>query len=284
MDPENESTKDLEDLEKRLMADLDADPSDPADADLPDGDEQAGSDEPSKPAAAASTEKIEDKAEPAKDDKKSEDAGLDAKARAQVRAARRAERHARMRADALERELQQLRAQGGQATQEGPDDDEVLAVLETDLPEAAKRFKALKSKVQELEQTKPSASQQQQAEFVPESLPAEIQDDVDEVDELADWQHDPDQARWQMAKRIDMVLEAHPKWAGKPRVERFREVARRVNQELGEPPVQKPKPGAAPRVDDDVPETLTGVRGGASTRNTEPDYSRMTDEQILNSL
>lgn len=204
--------------------------------------------------------------------------------RAALRAARRSERQAREEAETLRRELAELRAKAP-----APPVDPVMARLERELPEAAQMFKDLTKKVEAI--TAPAAAPATaEPTFVPDALPAELQAAVDKIDQLSDWQHDPDQTAWTLAKAADGMLSKHPAWRDKPHDERLAEVARRVASELGTPAAPAPSPATvAARVIDKTAtlsiETLSDLRSGAApTSTSEPDFGAMTPEEITAAL
>lgn len=313
---DGQAKKELDAFEAKLLAELDSDDGSDADNELPpddsdgdgDGDGEGSADKGQQADAqgdkpAASGKATESEGQGAQGDKPgaaAEDQQDDDKAgsRSALRAARRAERLARQRAEQLERELAELRAKNGATDKDDAgddtDDDVLLQDLEQDMPTVAAKFKRLKTQLEEAQarlKDVPKAQAEDEPAFVPESLPKELQAVVDEIDDLSDWQHDPRlQTQWELAKRVDGLLTAHPKWKDKPVAERLTEVVRRVKDELGSAS-SAPAPTQAPARrkpvvidDDDAPETLSGVRGGTSPRNTEPDYSRMSDDQIMASL
>lgn len=309
---DGQAKKELDAFEAKLLADLDSDDGSDADELPPDDeagdgaegntdeDQQADAQGEIKPAASGKAAESEGEGrqgdKPAAEDQQDDDK---AGSRSALRAARRAERLARQRAEQLERELAELRSKSGTTdkadAEDDTDDDVLLQDLEQDMPAVAAKFKRLKTQLEEAQaklKEAPKANAEDEPAFVPESLPKELQAVVDEIDDLSDWQHDPRlQTQWELAKRVDGLLTAHPKWKDKPVAERLTEVVRRVKDEL-DSASSAPAPTKAPARrkpaviddDDDAPETLSGVRGGTSPRNTEPDFSRMTDDQILASL
>lgn len=242
---------------------------------------------PAEPAAPA----------PAQDDRSQGDV------RAALRASRRAERHAREQAERLQRENEELRARTAAAPAPAPAQD---PRIEDFTPEQLEEMKqdfpgqyALLLKVKELEARVPAAaapapaSNAQQDEFLPVALPEDVQEAVDKVPDLLAWQLDPDQKRWTAAIQADAMLLQSPKWADKPMEVRYAEVARLVNDQFGTPSQQQQQGAAdleaARRVIEQqartTPMSISDIRGGTSPHHaTTPDYSRMSDEQILASL
>lgn len=204
--------------------------------------------------------------------------------RAALRASRRAEHRLRQDNDRLHAELEEARKATPVPKQADDDlNDDEVAELESDFPvigKLARQNKALQSKVDALIGQQGS-SQQRQAdpEFQPLVLPPELQDVVDDIPALLAWQHDPDQAAFQMATAEDNKLRIHPKWKDKPIAERFAEVARRVNADLGEvsPATSKPRVNVddaldrAPRV---RPGTLGDIGGGGEIQKSASNLGR----------
>jgi hypothetical protein len=213
--------------------------------------------------------------------------------RAALRAARRDAKHARTALEKANAELEELRKRTpatDPAAQAAEDEETVLSTIEADQPEIASVIKRLTAKVKQLEGGLKQQEVPSDPEFEPEVLPEEVQADVDETPELLKWQYDADQTAWQLAKKTDGLLMSHPKWKDATQADRLKEVARRVAEEIGTPttPPVDPKE-AARKVIEGAParqrETLSDLRGG----NTPPaggstDYSRMSDEEVINSL
>lgn len=203
--------------------------------------------------------------------------------RAALRAARRSERQARAEAEALRKELETLRGTAPAAKSEF---DEALDKLDVDVAPAAVAIRALQKEVQKL--TQPAAPAQ--PAFVPDTLPDELQDAVDEAQTLHDWQHNPDQTAWRAAKRHDAILADLPAWKDKPLMVRLAEVERRVAADLGTPAPTPPltPSGRQPIVNAPARgiETLSDLRGGVGpSHNPGPDFSSMkSDEEIMAAL
>lgn len=207
--------------------------------------------------------------------------------RAALRASRRAERRAQEEVARLKAENEALR-QGKTVASGETDEDEVLATLEIDQPEVATVFKRLKEKVDRLEGSQ--AQREADPEFIPDSLPPELQDAVDEIPALLAMQNDPDQASWSLAKRTDALLTVHPKWANASQTDRLNEVARRVAAELGtqaQPTTVDHQARAREAIASAKSAgigTLSDLRGGDDPGKQTPDYGRMSDEEVINSL
>jgi hypothetical protein len=211
--------------------------------------------------------------------------------RAALRASRRAERESRENATRLAEENAELRKQLGQPAAKSTDEIDMEAI-EADLPSAAPVIKQLVNQVKELQQQSAAPKKAEVPAFVPDMLPPEIQAAVEQVPQLDDWQHDPDQTAWTLAKKVDSLLLEHPAWKDKPMPQRMAEVARRVSGELGtpKPPTPNGNPNALQQRLQDAPsrepETLSDLRGGvAPSANTGPDfYSMKSDEDVMTAL
>jgi hypothetical protein len=223
--------------------------------------------------------------------------------RAALRASRRAERQARERAEQLAAELAELRKQVPQqqvpASVDGITDQE-LAEMEQDFPAQAKLVRANRELQKQLQQVVASQAQQPaqaaQPEFMPPALPPDLQEVVDDIPALLAWQCNPDQTAFEMAKATDAALMVHPVWKDKPVAERFAEVTRRVQAELGAAPAPQPsqqqQPAATPAqvlasVPRQAPSTLSDIgAGGTGVENplTLDRMARMSDEDILAEL
>lgn len=206
-----------------------------------------------------------------------------------LRAARHDARQARQEAERLRAELEDARkaipAQRDEA-------DDVLAELEEDAPQVVAVVKALKAEIAELKGAKAPQAEATPA-FVPDMLPPELQAAVDEVDELADWQADPNQAMWNAAKRADGMLYELPAWRSRPPTERLAEAVRLVKQQASATtttqaaaPARDPKQAARDAINNAPrqPLAIGDLRGGAAPKASGPNYGAMTDEEIIASL
>ncbi|APW38447.1 hypothetical protein RD110_15600 [Rhodoferax koreense] len=114
-----------------------------------------------------------------------------------------------------------------------------------------------------------------------------IQDAIDTVPQLVAWQYDPDaQDKFARAIEHDELLKVEPAWQNRPLADRLVEVTRRVLAEAAPAPqTQRKDPqaviAAAPT---QSPQQISDFKGGALPNKTEPDYSRMSDEEIIRSL
>lgn len=218
--------------------------------------------------------------------------------RVALRAARHGERIQRRRADQLEAQLRELQQQAPPKSDE-TDVAAVLSVLEADHPEVAAVVKPLVEKVNDL-QTKLDTAQTKRAEtpaFAPEVLPDDLQDVIDStegLEQLETWRVSADmQEHWQAAKAADRLLLNLPRWKQASEAERLAEVIRRVNADMAAaqvPATKQPDPKEQARARIEAApkagiETLSDLRGGeTSSTTTTPDYTRMSDEEIIASL
>jgi hypothetical protein len=158
---------------------------------------------------------------------------------------RRADEAAR-RAAELERELADLKA-GKQPGGEAADlTEEEVVQMEQDFPEHGKKLRAVFEKARQYEESARSAAKDEPADT---SNP--IQDAIDQIPLLVDWQA-TDPAKFSRAGEIDDVLKKSPKWQGKPLAERFAQAVRMVAEENDiplddEPAPSTSKPGNAQR-------------------------------------
>ena len=139
--------------------------------------------------------------------------------------------------------------------------------------------------------TQPEPVAKAEPDFEPPSLPPELQDVVDQIPDLLDWQHNPDQTLFEMAKAEDRKLLLHPKWKDVGEGKRLEEVVRRVKADIA--PEQAPAPAEtkprvnvkdaidkAPRV---KPNTLSDIGGGGDTPTAGSNlgrFSQMSDADI----
>lgn len=217
--------------------------------------------------------------------------------RVALRAARRGEARALDRAKAAEAELATLREKlpaDQRQDNDGVDlSDAEMSALEAEFPAVAKVARAAKAASAAaqaaLEAAAPAPAEQ---EFIPQALPPELQEAVDEVPDLLAWQHNPNQEVFERAKRMDGYLFADPVWKAKPVAERMAEVVKRVKQDMG---IASPAP-APQRADPDAaianakrsdPNTLSDIGGGGG-KEPPPDnrdrYSKMSEEAIMADL
>lgn len=215
--------------------------------------------------------------------------------RAALRAARRSEQQWREQAQQLKQQLDEALAK--LPANARPEDstqvtDEELATLEVDYPVVAKAVRLAKQAAEAVSASAPAATQQAAAEFMPPYLPPEFQEAVDEVPDLLAWQHDPDQSRFEAAKKVDAYLFGLAAWKDKPLTERLAEVARRVNADLGHAPAPAPQradPAAViANLERPAPSTLSDLQGGSGKEpppaSNVQRYAGMSEEQILADL
>ena len=201
--------------------------------------------------------------------------------RAALRAARRDAKRANERAQQLEHELKDLKA--GKAPVAAHVTDEEMAELEENFPVAAKLAREvanLKAKLQATTQAQPPEDS-----FEPVRYDPEIQEVIDSVPELVNWQFDPtQQQRFHAAIEMDKYLLTLPDWKDKPLNERLAEVTSRVKRDVS--------PGEPRRNPNDVinglptqgAQRISDFKGGMQPDKSTPDYSRMSDEEIIASL
>lgn len=197
--------------------------------------------------------------------------------RRSLRAARHAERQATKRVDALQAELEALRAKHGTGDDDesfdGSDERFNQAVQEVaqDIPVVSAMAKRMAAMQEQLRQLAPQV-QAKPEDFTPPQLPPEIQDDVDMVPALLSWQVDPSQTNWQAAVAMDAYLRTSPAWAGKTQTERFREVVRRVNEEAAPRGLPRKEgadiDAALSKAQRRTPSTLSDIGGGDGNTQT----------------
>lgn len=200
--------------------------------------------------------------------------------RAALRAARRDAKRAHERAAQLEQEVADLKAGKTQAATHVTDEE--LAELDENFPVAAKLAREvaeLKTKLQTATKAAPTD------EFEPVKYDPEVQEVIDAVPDLVNWQYDPKtQDRFHAAIEMDKYLMTLPDWQNKPLNERLVEVTRRVKADVapGEP---KRNPQAViDALKTDGPKRISDFKGGMQPDKSTPDYSRMSDEEIIASL
>lgn len=198
--------------------------------------------------------------------------------KAALRAARAAEARAKREAERLRRENEELKQRAPAAPQDSDElTDEDVETIAADFPALAKVAKAVRKAA--VSAPAPAAPQGETTpEFVPVSLPEELQEAVDATPDLLAWQHNPDQTAFDMAKAVDVLLDKHPKWGKAPLAERFAEVVKRVKQELADAP-------AAPRADVQAaldnapvrtPRSVGEIGGGSGRQPAGNDLSRFS--------
>ena len=138
-------------------------------------------------------------------------------------------------------------------------------------------------------------------DFEPLSYSPAVQEVIDSVPDLLAWQYDPNaQDRFQRATEYDKALMHDPDWKGKSPTERFAEAAERTKRAFGAAASPSPAPAPSPsaaaaavRLDPAAaiaeapasgPKGISDFRGGAPAAPTPPDYSPMSDEEVMASL
>ena len=199
----------------------------------------------------------------------------------------------------LQRDLEQARA-GGQKVDNTITDEE-LEQLDQDFPLQARlvrRQRELEAQIAASRQAVPAPA----PEFEAPSYPPAVQEVIDSVPDLLAWQYDPNaQDRFQRAIEYDKALMVDPDWKNRSPAERFAEAAERTKRSFGTAspapsPAPAPSPSAAPaatRLDPAAalaaapasgPKGISDFRGGAPATALEPNYSSMTDEEVMASL
>lgn len=220
---------------------------------------------------------------------------------AALRASRRSEKRALEKAERLERENEELRSKIPSAVDADGGIDESLAA---DFPEVAAALKKRDQQIAELnerlKQTPQGNQVTQNQEFIPPELPLDVQEIVDEIPDLLDLQHNPDQTGWRLAVGFDAALNAHPVWSTKTPAQRFAEATRRAKAELSTTNTTSTTDTSRKTAADPVaaaqevvakaprqqPNTLSDFGGSA----TEPEgsnlsrFARMSDDDITNEL
>lgn len=212
--------------------------------------------------------------------------------RAALRAARHAEKRLREDNQKLIEENAALR-QGKTAVDTQVTDAE-LAQLEEDFPLQAKIVRKQREIEQQLQQQQAAA--QPAPGFEAPSYDPAVQEVIDSVPQLVNWQYDPAaQDKFARAIEYDKALVIDPDWAAKPIAERFAEAARRTEAALA-PASLTPAPIAAPaaaRLDPATvianapaagPKGISDFRGGAPASPPSINYAGMSDEAIMASL
>lgn len=201
--------------------------------------------------------------------------------RAALRASRRAEKRAREEAERLRKDLEDARAGKAQTTSTDISDEE-LAQMEIDFPLQAKLVRKQREQEQELAALRQRAAPQ--PEFEPVLYDPDVQEIIDSVPDLVAWQYDPQaQDKFIRAIEHDKLLLTKPEWQGKPDAERFAEAARLVKAETT-PATRIDTAQLVANLPTQQPRQISDFRGGARPDQTLPDYTKMTDDQIMASL
>jgi hypothetical protein len=211
--------------------------------------------------------------------------------RAALRAARRSERRLRDEVEALRRENEQLKGKSDAVTTEITDDE--LAQMEVDFPLQAKLVRQQRELKAQLEQV--TAAKAPPPEFEPIAYDPVVQAEIDKVPDLLAWQEDADaQDKFLRAIEYDKALALDPDWRERTVSERFAEAARRTKNAFAQTTTPEPAATtAAPRRDPAAaiqsapvqgPKGISDFRGGAPLQSSRPDYSEMSNEEIMASL
>lgn len=212
--------------------------------------------------------------------------------RAALRAARHAEKRLRDENQKLREEVEAIRQ--GKAPVDTQVTDAELAQLEEDFPLQAKIVRRQREIEQQLQQQ--HAAAQPAPGFEALSYDPAVQEVIDSVPQLVNWQYDPaGQDKFARAIEYDKSLVIDPDWANKPIAERFAEAVRRTQAALA-PATPAPTPSAAPaaaRLDPATvianapaagPKGISDFRGGAPASFSSVNYAGMSDEDIMASL
>lgn len=279
----------LASFEKQVLSELQPDSEDPIlDQQAPEGEQPPASAQTTPAPATAATTPPATPAEPEP---------TQGDPRAALRASRRAERQARDLAEQRNRENEQLKAELAQmrgTAAADPDADPDMAALEVDVPQAAAVVKKLLKKVDDLEQQLAAPKTASEPDFVPETLPPELQETVDDIPQLLAWQNGAQfKDHWTLAKSTDLMLTKHPAWKDKPEADRLNEVARRVSSEMGTPSTANTTAAAAKLALQRIQSaqepglgTLSDLRGGVAP-NASPGtdfYSMKSDDEVMSAL
>lgn len=208
--------------------------------------------------------------------------------RAATFSARQDAKAARDRAAAAEAEAARLRA----AAPQTPDPvTKAIASAKEVLPEHAAAFESIQGQITQLQAA--AAPPPPAPVWEPVRLTPELQAAVDANDELAFYHGSKDhQGVFDAIAAADGLLYVSPAWKARPLNERLTEAMRFAKEQLSAP-VPPPPPDAstaalqaATAASAQAPalSTLSDLRGGVPPNNAEPDYSRMTEEQILGHL
>ena len=218
---------------------------------------------------------------------------------AALRASRHAEKRLRSEVERLGAENEALKAGKGHVSNEITDAE--IDQLEEDFPLQAKLARETRDLKRRLdEQQRPI--EQAATEFAAWIFPPQVQELIDAVPKLLEWQYDPAaQDKFERAVDYDKSLIVDPDWKDKSPAERFNEAVRRTEAALS--PNSNPSaaqaavPAAASlaaRIDPAAavaaalpagPQGISDFRGGApAATTTGPNFKGMTDEQIMASL
>lgn len=218
---------------------------------------------------------------------------------AALQAERRSARAASAKADRLANELaaaQQLieDLKAGKTPDTGVVTEEDVRDMEENFPEQGKKMRAL------FEAAKAATPAAPASDPDPGEAEDPVQEAIDQVPLLLEWQHG-DAEKFARAIEHDTVLRKSPKWADKPAVDRFTEVARRVADEFDIPfPSPKtstqtagtaaPANAAAPQsaavqaAQRKPPETLSDFKGGSVADHNSMDVAKASPRALLSRM
>lgn len=217
--------------------------------------------------------------------------------RAALRASRHAERQLRDENTALRKQLEESGAAARSQAPKEPDETQLNDVREY-APEVGSAFDRLKAENERLRALAPAPAPVVEA-FVPDTLPPDVQEAVDDNPTLLQWQSTPeDQPLWNLAKKADALLMESPLWKGRSYSERFAEAIKLVQAQTATPS-KAPTPTAleaakaaiaAAAAGPAAPVTLGDLRGGQQPASVSPrdPYEMVkagkTDEEIMATL
>lgn len=176
--------------------------------------------------------------------------------------------------DDLQRQLAEERAarqklvddiEAAKATKEVADKDasrrysaEEIEEAAVDFPVMARMMTQQNELIDELSgiRTAVTSTKAQAAESDEDAGRASIQSDIDVNPLLAEWQAEGG-SLWAQAVKLDAVLLEDPKWANKPRAERFAAVQKGIAATHGITPIHAPEPQAEPVAAKKTPATQT---------------------------
>ena len=212
--------------------------------------------------------------------------------KAALRASRRAEQRAKEEVEKLRQENEQLRKAVPVAAEEQEFTPEELEAMKADFPAQYKLYVKQQALAKQLAETRAAVPQPaNSAEFQPIEFSPEVQDLVDQVPDLLNWQHDEaSQEKLQRAIAYDRALQADPDWAGKTLLERFTEAAERTKRAFGVAQAPVKAAPAAARTDPAAaiaaikpagPKGISDFGGGQPASAPEVDFSKLSDEEIM---
>lgn len=218
-------------------------------------------------------------------------------AREQARRERAGREEAEARARALEQQIADLKA-GKKPDQDGtemtPEQEDELVTDFPALKPILARNRALAAEINELKKGRPAAAKEESADTSADDL----QEAIDSVPLLAEWQTDPAHAdKWARAVAIDASLIGSPKWGSKPQAERLAEVAKRVAEEFDlpagddtqttretTPPKGKARTDPAKAITEaarTAPNTLSDFKGGNPDKTSHESIARLPPSRLL---